>query len=321
VKSKSLLGRGLAIAVAILTVILPCRAVELLISDSGRNTSWMRQLKVGDSFDVAGGDNKPVGGIFNLSSSIGQFLLPMPEDLELSRMTRAQEDNLVREWGELILDRVHLAVENREAGFEIRLLQNTPRPRTAGDAWSENPNADVFARIAYASIAKTVDYLKEREEPVKITTALADSGSGIFARAIDSWRPYASAFRRVDFVHGRASLKESRQVVAVLGAGRVRLFINTAGSPTPAMTVGRREIAEALQAESRGLMVLCVRPENSNPPESSQPGLGADWMDVLTGSTPLIVEKVTGKPSGAGSLGLPGRKTALGTETKSETLR
>ncbi len=276
---------------------MPALAFELLLSDSGRNLEWSAQIQPGDSFRVAGATRKPVGGVFNLSSSLGQFLLPMPHDDYLSSLDQAGEAKLVKEWGDLICDHVQIAVMNREPCFEIRLLQNTPAPKNPVESWDGNLNAGKFARIAYASLAKSIVYLKERDVPVAITAAMADTGAEAFARVPDAWKGYANIFHRVDLVQGHAGLKETGEMISLLGPQKIRIFINTAAKPTPIMTVGRREIAEALLARSPGLMVYYVHPEivDTSEPDHGRPA--ADWMDILSGWTPLTIEHLAGTNS------------------------
>jgi len=271
-------------------VIQPCHAVELIISDSGRNTAWSRNLNIGDDFSVKGTDDKPVGGIIPHTTAIHQALVPMPNKIELEQMSQKQEEIWVESLGELLKDRVHIATTNGATIFEIRLLQDTPQPSAATMSWQENPQTGRFARMSYQAVGKLVEHLQERKEPVRITFALADSGCTAFAQAIESWKPYSNAFRRVDMVDGRASLTEIRPVISALGGKRVRLF-HTAGIPaTPAMTIGRREVAESLLKSNPYLTLYTL---TSTAPEAEDSGQYAQtpWMTSLSGSRAFTVKR------------------------------
>ena len=71
--------------------IQPSYAVELIISDSGRNTAWSRRLNIGDDFSVIGADDKPVGGIIPHTTAIHQPSCLCPGE-ELEQMSQKQEN-------------------------------------------------------------------------------------------------------------------------------------------------------------------------------------------------------------------------------------
>jgi len=278
---KYVLSLVLAACFFVVTI-RPSYAVELIISDSGRNTAWSHQLNIGDDFSVKGADEKPVGGIMPNTTAIHQMLVPMPNKVELEQMSPVQEQNWVNSLGELLKDRVHIATTNGATIFEIRLLQNTPQPSAPTMPWQENPRTDRFTCMSYQAIGDLVEHLQGQNEPVRITAAFADSGSAGFAQSINCWKPYADIFRRVDLVDGRASLSEIRPVISSLGGKRVRLF-HTVGVPTtPAMTIGRKEVAENLLNSYPYLTQYILTPTAAQE-EASDQNAQTPWMAGLSG--------------------------------------
>ncbi len=275
-----------------------CYAIELIISDSGRNTSWSKDLRIGDDFSVQGAEGEPVGGIMAHTRAIHQALVPMPNNDELKDMFSDQEQNILSDQGhkkvkyleDNLKGLVHIATTNKEKIFEIRLLQNTPLPSHSNMLWQENLHTVGFARISYRAIGGLVSYLKQQKEPVHITAALADSGSTAFASAIDEWKSYADSFRRVDLVDGRATIIEIRPVVSELGGKRVRLF-HTAGTPkTPHISIGSRKGAENLLRSDRYITQYTLTPAET---EKGVPDQYArtPWMSALVGTMPFRVER------------------------------
>lgn len=262
-----------------------CGTLELIVSDSGRNESWSDKLRIGDAFNVEGADGKPVGGIMAGTAPIQQLLIPMPSQTELEQMSQGQEANWVQRLSAVLKDRVHIATTNGATLFEIRLLQDTPRPSNANMPWEENAHTDRFGRMSYRAIGELMKDLREREQTCRVTAALADSGCGAFARAIDHWKPYADTFRRVDLVDARASLTETRSVLSALGGRRTRLF-STEGVLTPVMSVGRVEVAEQVIGAYRGatLYTLQQRQEDAHSATES-----VQWMSSLRGSDSFTI--------------------------------
>ncbi len=265
-----------------------CNALELIISDSGRNESWSHRLRIGDDFSVKGADGRPVGGIMAGTALIQQLLIPMPSQIELKQMSQAQRNVWVRDLSALLKDRVHIATTNGVTLFEIRLLQDTPRSSNATLAWPENAYTDRFSQMSYQAIGQLVQHVQEREEKCRVTAALADSGCCAFAQAIEAWKPYADTFRRVDMVDGRSSLTETRPVISILGGKRVRLF-STEGSTTPAMSVGRTEVARELLTNHAGLTMYAIQPERVGDTDTTR---AAMWQTSLAGFAECSVRRL-----------------------------
>ena len=279
------------LALCIITfVIQPGYAVELIISDRGRNTTWSENLRIGDSFSVEGADSKPVRGITPNTREIHQMLVPMPNDKELKQMSQVQEKIWIDDLGRLLKDRVHIAITNDVPVFEIQLLQNTPQPAYSGMAWKKHPHTERFAQMTYQAVGHLVEHLQTRKEPVRITAALADSGSSAFALGIDQWKPYASTFRRVDLVDGHASLTEIRPVIRSLGGKRVRLF-STLGNPiTPAMSIGRKEVAANLLKSYPYLTEYVLTSAKAKANATGQ-YTQTPWVSSLSGSDTFSVKR------------------------------
>ncbi len=265
-----------------------CGTLELIVSDSGRNESWSPRLRIGDAFNVQGADGKLLGGIMAGTAPIQQVLVPMPRGNELEKMSQGQENAWVRGLSAVLIDRVHIATTNEATLFEIRLLQETPRPSNANMAWEENAHTDRFARMSYRAIGELLKDLREREQTCRITAAMADSGCGAFARAAGQWKRYADSFRRVDLVDGRASLAETRPMLSTLNSTQVRLFV-TEGSVTPAMSIGRIEVACRLLVEHPDLTIYAIEHKEGG---ADQTRIAASWTKCLSGRTLCSVTRL-----------------------------
>lgn len=265
-----------------------CMALELIVSDSGRNLSFSSKLKPGDSFSVIGADGQPVGGTLAGTHFIEQCLVPMPSKIELEQMSQAQEKIWIRNLGGLLKNRVHIATTNGAEVFEIRLLQDTPLPANSAMSWQEPARIDRFAKMTYRAIGDLVKDLKTQETPVRITVSLADSGGGAFARSFKSWQSYADTFRRVDFVDARAMHTDVRKVIDTLGSKRVRIINTDISSAAPPLTIACSEVANNLLASKPGLTLYTLKPDLK---EAGKPG-ATPWMNSLAGYKPYLVERL-----------------------------
>lgn len=267
--------------------IQPCIALELIISDSGRNQSFSSKLNSGDNFSVIGSDGKPVGGTLAGTHFIEQFLVPMPSKIELEQMSASQEKIWTKNLGGMLKDRVHIAITNGAEVFEIRLLQDTPKPENSAMSWQESAHTDRFANMTYRAIGELVNDLKVQETQVRITAALADSGGSAFAMSVNAWEAYADTFRRVDFVDARAMHTDVRQVIKILGSKRVRI-INTDGlAVAPSMTVARSEVTNNLLASNPDLSAYTLKLDLK---EIGKPDT-TPWMSSLAGYKSYSVER------------------------------
>ena len=264
-----------------------CSTLELIISDSGRNQAWSSRLRIGDDFNAKGADGNPVGGVMAGTTPIQQLLVPMPSKTELQQMSPAQEKVWTQQLSNVLKDRVHIATTNGVSLFEVRLLQDTPQPANPDLPWQANPLMDRFSRMTYRAVGGLVQDLRERQTPVRVTAAMADSGCQVFSKAIEEWKPYADNFRRVDMVDGRSSLGETRPVISTLGSKRVRLF-NTEGSTPSPMSIGQTSAAKGLLKNNPGLMLYTVRPEqtDTNTVIDSMP-----WETSLAGFEPYSLTR------------------------------
>ncbi len=271
-------------------VIKPAYAVELIISDRGRNTAWSENLRMGDDFSTQGADTRPMGGTIPNTTAINQMLVPMPNDVELKQMSQTQEKLWIDDLGKLLKDRVHIAITNDATLFEIQLLQNTTQPSDAGMLWKENSHTERFAQMAYQAMGQLVKHLQEQKEPVRLTAALADTGSTVFALGVDNWKPYASTFRRVDLVDGHASLTQIRPVINTLGSKRVRLFRTTGIPKSPPMAIGRKEVAENL-LKSHPYLTEYVLTSSKSEESASGKYEQTPWVSSLSDSGTFTVEQ------------------------------
>ncbi len=261
--------------------------IDFIISDSGRNNAWSAALaenpnRPGLTFSARGKDGKPVGGILADTAPLQQLLVGMPPDDTLkvhrNRLRNGDTPDYQRRLFQRMQQHTITAIGNSSPVFEIRLLQHaTP----TGDQATQTARLKIFAPQAYAALGKVIDYWqKERGIRVHVTAALSDTGAEGFALAIETWRPYADLFRRVDIVDGNATLPQVREIINTLGAKRVRLFTST-GTECPAMTVGREEIVDRLLREHPGL--IHYRIDSLDTASPSAKGDLLPWHESLTG--------------------------------------
>ncbi len=282
------MARLLSVFFAFLVFLTPCHALELIISDTGRNVSWHPNLGQGDNFSVVGHDEQPVGGVLANTNSLEQFLVPMPSKTELEQMSQGQEQIWVKNLTNLLKDRVHIATTNKANLVEIRLLQDDLPDPKAGIASQENPRLRRFARMTYTAIGGLVAHLQDRKTPTRITAAIADTGAAAFAQAFDSWLPYRDVFRRVDFVDAQVGQEDFVNVIKSVGSERVRIFNTASGTSNSASTFSSYDATKKLLSTHSRLTVYTLQPQLSEVKEIVDT---TPWLTSLRTSQPYTVKR------------------------------
>ncbi|MEI6809586.1 MAG: ankyrin repeat domain-containing protein, partial [bacterium] len=238
-----------------LTNFPPRADIELLISDTGRNNKWTPNLKVGDRFDVKGADGKPVGGVFPDVNPLGQCLLPMPPDSELERLSNRMVSDKAAAMAGILVDRFQTAVANREAVFEVQLLQHSGIE--SGSASGTEQTMRGFFQVSYQALSNLTAYAGGAGISLRITGALMDDGGRGFARMFAIWQPLTQRIRRVDLFDCTASLVEIRPILESIGETRIRIFRSpSSGAVAPALALTRPETLGKMKREYSKLAVL-----------------------------------------------------------------